>query len=508
MSNLSELLPSGGGQNVVEFTASGTVASGKPVILNTNGTVTQVAESTTSPSLPLGSILNFNSQGSEYYSVKADPFNNDRWIIAWMDDVGTKYVRVRVVTRSGTTLTTSSISNADTTGNASYVSVEWDKNQENVFLLVYTLSSYGYAKVGTVSGSAGSESFSYGTRLDNWSSSSAITQSNNRSFDLRCMGTTGNFIVGFNNTSNYPSCRVLSVSSTSVTAPGSTVVIQSNSMNSAQFAVNPGDSDKVVAMYQGNNKVRLADLSISGTTVTVTSNDNVIDSSENQDEWFGVTPVSGDSSTFTFITLSADTGTSRGSCYLNTLSGGTFTMGSKTNISTSATNDLRIDNNVDGDKNTFICVYNDNSTRDYFGVVGTISGSSLSFASESELADAITISGNFQNVAQQSDDEGNFLAVYRQSSDTNGRVVLGKTGGTTTNLTSTNFIGLASAAISDTASGDINVKGGINEAQSSLTIGSDYYVQTDGTLGTTADTPSVKVGQAITATTINMMDLT
>ena len=42
MSNLSDLLPSGGGQNIVDFTASGTIASGKPVILNDNGTVTQV----------------------------------------------------------------------------------------------------------------------------------------------------------------------------------------------------------------------------------------------------------------------------------------------------------------------------------------------------------------------------------------------------------------------------------------------------------------------------------
>ena len=37
-------------------------------------------------------------------------------------------------------------------------------------------------------------------------------------------------------------------------------------------------------------------------------------------------------------------------------------------------------------------------------------------------------------------------------------------------------------------------------------IGSDYYVQDDGTLSTTSS--SVKVGQAISATTINMMDLT
>ena len=31
MSNLSDLLPSGGGQNIVEFTASGTISSGQAV---------------------------------------------------------------------------------------------------------------------------------------------------------------------------------------------------------------------------------------------------------------------------------------------------------------------------------------------------------------------------------------------------------------------------------------------------------------------------------------------
>jgi hypothetical protein len=39
-------------------------------------------------------------------------------------------------------------------------------------------------------------------------------------------------------------------------------------------------------------------------------------------------------------------------------------------------------------------------------------------------------------------------------------------------------------------------------------IGSDYYVQSDGTISTTSTSPAVKIGQAITATTINMMDLT
>ena len=50
----------------------------------------------------------------------------------------------------------------------------------------------------------------------------------------------------------------------------------------------------------------------------------------------------------------------------------------------------------------------------------------------------------------------------------------------------------------------IKLKGGISSGHSSLTIGSDYYIQTNGTLGTSAGTPSVKIGKALTATTILM----
>ena len=51
------------------------------------------------------------------------------------------------------------------------------------------------------------------------------------------------------------------------------------------------------------------------------------------------------------------------------------------------------------------------------------------------------------------------------------------------NLTSTNLLGIASGAISDTATGTINTWGSRNEVQTGLTIGSDYYVQpVDGTI--------------------------
>ena len=74
-----------------------------------------------------------------------------------------------------------------------------------------------------------------------------------------------------------------------------------------------------------------------------------------------------------------------------------------------------------------------------------------------------------------------------------------------TNLTATNFLGISDAAISNAATGNITIKGGIAATGlSSLTPGSDYYVQIDGTFGTSAGDPSVKAGKALSATAINL----
>lgn len=110
-------------------------------------------------------------------------------------------------------------------------------------------------------------------------------------------------------------------------------------------------------------------------------------------------------------------------------------------------------------------------------------------------------SGGGQNAVE-------FTAAENISS---GQAVALKTNGQIEAADSANFtdvIGLASAAITSGATGDINVFGGINEVQSSLTIASDYYVQANGSLSTASASPAIKIGQAISATTINLMDLT
>jgi len=74
--------------------------------------------------------------------------------------------------------------------------------------------------------------------------------------------------------------------------------------------------------------------------------------------------------------------------------------------------------------------------------------------------------------------------------------------GDTNNLGS--FIGITDEAISSAASGNVTIKGGISTNVSSLTPGSDYYVQGDGSISTTSTAPAVKIGKALSATAINL----
>ena len=65
MSNLSDLLPAGAAAKQLTFTDSGSGISSKaPVILNSDGTVAGVSESTASGSLPLGTRLTVESGAS------------------------------------------------------------------------------------------------------------------------------------------------------------------------------------------------------------------------------------------------------------------------------------------------------------------------------------------------------------------------------------------------------------------------------------------------------------
>ena len=71
------------------------------------------------------------------------------------------------------------------------------------------------------------------------------------------------------------------------------------------------------------------------------------------------------------------------------------------------------------------------------------------------------------------------------------------------NFTAENFIGFATKTVADNAQAEVATFGQIDAQQSSLTTGQLYYVQGDGTLGTSAHTDggtvSVVGGRALSA---------
>ena len=199
MSNLSDLLPAGAGGKTADFTANGAIASGKPVILETAGTVAQVATTTINPDAPIGSRTLVDGNNTEYLSIAADPFNENRWVACYADDIGNKDLFMKVFTRSGTTITQSSAISLITSGSANRdVCVCFDKAQENVVLLMYNNNSNdGAVRVATISGSAGSESASLGSETSFYTPQPIFTANQKGCINLINLDTSGTFLGVF-----------------------------------------------------------------------------------------------------------------------------------------------------------------------------------------------------------------------------------------------------------------------------------------------------------------------
>ena len=121
-----------------------------------------------------------------------------------------------------------------------------------------------------------------------------------------------------------------------------------------------------------------------------------------------------------------------------------------------------------------------------------MSGTSISFESPVVY---IAETSNFPAAAYDPDQQRVVLGTQASSI---GKALVFKL--SSTNLTSENYIGIAEYAAADTETATVLIKGGVSTIQSSLTPGQTYFVQGDGTIGTSAGSPSVTAGTAVTST--------
>ena len=482
MSNLSELLPAGGGQNNFTFTASGAVSNGDAVVLNSDGTVTSVGD----VAAAIGTAVQISSQTSinaRRLSAAYDSVNN-KIVIVYMG--GSSYGVAVVGTISGSTV--------------SYgTPVTYDSNSQEGPSLVFgdgkVVVAYHHAgqgvkaRVGTVSGT----SISFGNAVSLDSSATAGNQA------IGFHAAESKFVVAYqdNGDSNKGKAAVGTVSGTTISFGSQTTFESGYTLLETRSVVYDSTNERIVIIYTdstvGHNQGTGIVGEISGTSISFGSAE-VFSSSPGTtilaatfDESAGKVVAVGQANNYGVYAVGTV------SASPNSISFGTqttFTSGMITN------NPAVIEYSAAAKK---IVIATTDTSNNSLLHPGTVSGTSISFDSTTNSG-----SGNYLVGALTYDSSARKIHVSYGASDDSGQLTGRAFSPIQTNLTPTAFIGLAAQAISDSATGTINTAGSLNESQSGLTIGSDYYVQEDGTISTTSTSPAVKIGQAIKATTINM----
>ena len=496
MSNLSDLLPSGGGSKSAEFVASGTLPNGTPIILNANGTVTAVSQTSTpvSESIPAGSAVVFEQGANIPGSVAFDTNTVGKFVIVYQDTDNSQYGTAIVGSVSGTSITFGSavvFNSAETTD----FSIAFDPSTAGKFVVAYKnhSASNSPAVVGTVSGT----SISFGTSVAFEASTSSSFCS--VSFDPN---TANKFVVAYKTASPNVS-RAISgtVSGTSLSFGTPVTFVNATEYISAAF--DPSTAGKFVVAYRddGNSLSGTAIVgTVSGTSITFGS--AVVFNSGSQTDYISLSFDPNTANKFV-ITYTNGGGSSYGTGIIGTVSGTSVSYGSAYVFNSANTQPI----SASFDPSTagkFVAAYRDFTSSLYYGtaVVGTVSGTSISFGSKSVFNTANT---NYIQMAFDPSRAGMFVVVYTNAGNSNrGTAILGQIAATAlvTNLTSTNFVGIPDKAYAASATATVVAKGGVSLNQTSLTIGTTYFVQADGTLGTSAGTPSVEAGRAISATSL------
>ena len=192
-----------------------------------------------------------------------------------------------------------------------------------------------------------------------------------------------------------------------------------------------------------------------------------------------------------------------GTAIVGTVSGTTISFGTAVayNSGTNGQTTITFDSNV----NKVAIMHRDQSdSSDGKLIVGTVdpSDNSISFGSSTTFNSGYT--RMYPSASAFDSTNKKVVVAYRDTGESNiGNAIVFQIGGTATvsALTTENYIGIASGGTyADTAEATIDVVGTINKDQSGLTAGQTYFVQNDGTLETSADSPSVVAGTAISAT--------
>jgi len=469
---------------VSNFVASGNIPIGKTVVINTDGTV-GVVTATGAATDSVGSESVFESASSADVECGFDS-TNGKVVIAYRDGGNSNYGTAVVGTVSGSSISfgtpvvfESAVTYADV--------VVFDSTNGKV-VIVYRdsgNSSAGTAVVGTVSGT----SISFGTPVV---FNASYTSQMSAAFD----SGNGKIVIAYRDqggNSSYGTAIVGTVSGTSISF-GSEVVFES-AATSQCAAVYDSVNGKVVIGFRddGNSYNGTAIVgTVSGTSISFGSA-VVFDGNTN--------PLKGvfDSANGKVVFAYQDGGNSNyGTAAVGTVSGTSISFGTPVVFNAGQVEHVAATFDPTPGVNKVVIAYRDDANSNYgTAIVGTVSGTSISFGNELVYN---TANSEDTSITYDSTNDKVVIGYADAGNSGHGTAIVFTTNGQVTNLTAENYIGISAETISNGATGKINIVSGINTSQTGLTTGRTFYVQTTGGISTVAGSPSVVAGTAIAAT--------
>ena len=463
--------------------ASGAIGTDKTCTVNADGTVSVVAEISISEAI--GSAQQFLADTLEQSQVAFDA-NSNRIVIAFRDANTKGAYIVGTVNSANKTISFGTAAIFNNVSNTTVSGICFDSTNNKIIITWQNgnETNRGYVIVGDVDPSDNSMSFGSSVPYE-----SGQTNDANPVFDTNA----GKVVIVFvdEGDSRRGKAIVGTVSGTGISF--GTAATFHTDVQGLTVAVYDPTSQKVIIPYKDGNdadKGKCKVATVSGTSISF-GNIATFESSNLSND----IAVAYDVNSSKVVVVYSDAGnSSHGKAVVGTVSGTTISFGSSATFESATTSDIDISYDIANKVN--VISYDDAANSNYGTyIVGTVSGTSISFGTAE-----VFISNTYANPSSCYDSTAEKIILTSHNSSQGGIAFVLQNAGSSTNLTTENFLGFSDAAYADTQTATIQAGGAVNNGQSSLTIGQQYFVQTDGTIGTTAATPSVIAGTAVSAT--------
>ena len=446
MSNLSDLLPAGASAKSITATDSGSgIAINTPVILETAGTVTEISDTAASmgTSDDEGTTQRAGNQSGACYHI-----TNNSTILSYPNAANSYYATCTVATLSGTTMTMNTPTVINSTA-CSFVRCAYDVTENRVvFFYKYNASGgYGKARAASVSGST----FTFGTEENAFSNNGLgggygdICNLDDSKVAL-CWGEVTS-LTGSN-------VEVVSLSGSSLTFGTEQSV---SSLTSTPMRMASGKKGELLCQLGSGSVIQYVACTVSGTTVTAGVVTEISGGASQYNDlasgfWNGYT-----SPESTYIAAYHTPGGAAGVTVgrLITVSGTTLTLNATTSLT------------ADPNNNAPAMGWGASATQAVFfyrpqsaSGIGQLTELNYSGTTISEGSTVTVGTKNYSMWGVATDQTAKKVIVMYQDGDNSDAAEVNVFSPSTTNLTTSNFLGIADEAISASASGVIVVQGG------------------------------------------------